>query len=115
MSRQCHTTRLACFLFRFSFPYFCNLLNYDILRNDKVYALSDCFQLTSLLFCWKKTRLEIQNLITIMLANMEEQTSFKKDDLPEWAEVLPLPERFCYSQRQRDESTKIYGGRVAQI
>ena len=27
-----------------------------------------CFQLTTLLFCWKKTPLEVQNLITIVLS-----------------------------------------------
>ena len=30
-------------------------------------TFKDRFQLTSLLLCWKKTRLEIQNFITIVL------------------------------------------------
>ena len=38
----------------------------DMLFSSKA-TFKDRFQLTSLLLCWKKTRLEIQNFITIFL------------------------------------------------
>ena len=69
-----------------------------------------------------KTRLKIHNLITIVLSwptwivPTAKQTSFLKHDLPQLAEGLHLPERFCYSQRQKEENRKnVHGKGVSKI
>jgi len=39
-------------------------------------TFKDCSHLTGILFCWKKTRLEIQNLITIVLRQRLHERAF---------------------------------------
>ena len=58
------------------------------------------FQLMSILFCWMKAWLEIQNLPKVVLSGDVEKLfrMQSKHDLPELAKALHLPERFCYSQ-----------------
>ena len=41
------------------------------------------------------------------------QTSFSKNDLPESVEALHRLERFCYSQRQKEENRKDVHGRAS--
>ena len=45
------------------------------LISDWFATFKDCFQLTSLFFCWKETRLEIQNFITIVLSRADKDNS----------------------------------------
>ena len=48
--------------------------------------------------------------------NPECKEKFLKHDLPELAKALHLPERFCYSQRQKEENHKdVHGSGISKI
>ena len=113
MSRQCYiTATLLVVLIRFL--YFPNYTFFS--KRQEVFLFNatfkDCFQLTSIFFCWSQIdRLE--------LADMR-KSEFKaifilKHDLPELSGALHMPERFSYSQRQREVKGHLQNKRETNI
>ena len=75
-------------------------------------TFKDCFQLTSILFCWSQTdRLELADM-----RKSEFKANFiLKHDLPELSGALHMPEGFCYSQRQKEVKGHLQNKRETNI
>ena len=123
MSRQCYTVRLSCLLWCFFFLYFCSFLNYDFFQNDK----------RMLFQCDVQGLFSVDVPIVLSEENTAKNPEFNYDRF-ELADMdnsecrasklhfktepcqsqLHLPERFCCSQRLKEENHEDVHGKQAR-
>ena len=122
-SHHCYITAAACsfdsFYFILRFP----KLQIFLERHEICFSkamFKERFQLTSLLFCWEKTRLEIENLITIVLSWLTwiipkgKQTSFKNVICQSYPGLRISVNDSAVLRDRKKNTTKMYIARASQ-